>query len=644
MNRFYYYLILLYLPGLFVSCSGIEHDDASSAVTGNDKKQDSITYHIFSMPNNTYGFDIMVNGKTFIHQPVIPAKEGLNGFAAANTAASVAKLITSKLQSNNYRFLIKEYEIDSLLKNEQVAYGNTEIEIQTKIEETLAKNPFREDKNNDSIIKQLPPLPDAPVKNLWRKTGIVPFGQRSGGLSFCTGNFIFIGGGELKDETTNDFWGFNTITDAWTCFAFMPGGRRRSPVSFAINGSGYISLGAAKGGDPNNFKKDLYAYDPDKNTWTEKASFPGAARVDASSFTINDKAYIGSGYTTTYCSDFYEYDPSKDKWTRIADFGGGPVSSSIGISTGTKGFLIAGDRVPENKKFVYEYLPVADNWEKRKDFPGHARYFLNGWGIDTNFFIAGVGGAEGGALRFRDFFLYDVSKDNWTSIPDYPTSKAGNSRPCGGNVNGKIYSGTGFDGGFLNDWNVYEYYFSVRTDTGLYDESVCYPLKYDGKWQLYQECIGDNCYAGPAIKSSEQLGNICYSSRLLNINEKLSLQSGNGASVNYILLPRRFNISAEKLLHKPVGLRLFFTRDEIEKFAADFEKITHTKISADKIKILQYNSPEQDLQPGNNNTAINNYTIISPQLYGYGFKQQTLVASFNVTGLSSEFYVALQLP
>ena len=57
---------------------------------------------------------------------------------------------------------------------------------------------------------------------------------------------------------------------------------------------------------------------------------------------------------------------------------------------------------------------------------------------------------------------------------------------------------------------MFEYYFSVRTDTGLYNETVCYLLQYNGKWETYQECIDEDCYIGAQIKSAEDLGNIFY--------------------------------------------------------------------------------------------------------------------------------------
>ena len=644
MNRFFYECCLCFLLMAFISCKSHSY---SSPEEVNNKTiytlKDSIYYTLFHTENHAYGFDVIKNGKVFIHQPVIPLEEGLNGFPAERTAEAVARLIVSKLKNKDYSLLINKYEIDSLVKIKENIIINTAISETPNHIKTQILSPISFQSKNDSLTATLFSLRDAPVKNLWRSKGIVPFGQRSGGISFSIDNLIFLGGGELKDLDTNDFWCYNTVTNIWTCLAEIPNELGTKGISFAVNGKGYIGLGALGGGQ-KNFKKAFYEYDFTKNKWSEKASFPGDARVDAASFTINNKGYAGLGYAGHYSDDFYEYDPLKDKWKQIANFVGGPVSSPVGISTGTKGFIVGGDKGSNNQKFVYEYLPRENKWLRRSDLPCYARYNLSGWAIDSNLFIAGAGGAEGGSVRFRDFFLYTISKDKWTTIPDYPISKAGISNLPGSGSYGKIYAGTGFNGIFHNDWNVFEHFFSVRKDTGVYDEGTCYPLKYNGTWKLYQECTSDDCYAGTQINSSQDLGNFCYRSHLTNANEELSLRSGNNKkSIQVLMLPRWYNLSAEKTASKPIGLRLFFTRQEIENLAAQFEKNTGKVFSSNKIKILQYNGNNADLNLLSDNTDLSEYKLISPQLFSYGFRGETIVAEFNVTSLRSSFYLVISM-
>ncbi|MDX1684576.1 MAG: T9SS type A sorting domain-containing protein [Saprospiraceae bacterium] len=64
---------------------------------------------------------------------------------------------------------------------------------------------------------------------------------------------------------------------------------------------------------------ELYEYDPDNDSWIERADFPGELRSAATGFAVNGKGYIGGGvnadFTGTH-TDFFEYDPSNDTWKK----------------------------------------------------------------------------------------------------------------------------------------------------------------------------------------------------------------------------------------------------------------------------------------------------------------------------------------
>ena len=105
-------------------------------------------------------------------------------------------------------------------------------------------------------------------------------------------------------------------------------------VSFEINGKGYTGTGAG-----SNLKRDFWEYDPDGDTWTQKADFAGSARWFATGFAINGKGYLGTGSGGGRLSDFYEYDPVANQWSSRASFGGGPRDNAVGFSIGNKGYI-----------------------------------------------------------------------------------------------------------------------------------------------------------------------------------------------------------------------------------------------------------------------------------------------------------------
>ena len=61
-------------------------------------KNSTITYNIIEAPNNTFGYDVLVNGSLMIHQISIPAMPGNEGFKTREDAATVAEMVMYKIR------------------------------------------------------------------------------------------------------------------------------------------------------------------------------------------------------------------------------------------------------------------------------------------------------------------------------------------------------------------------------------------------------------------------------------------------------------------------------------------------------------------------------------------------------------------
>lgn len=61
------------------------------------KATDKITYKIIDAGNNTFGYDIISNGKPMIRQTTIPGLSGNEGFKTKQQAENVAKLAIEKI-------------------------------------------------------------------------------------------------------------------------------------------------------------------------------------------------------------------------------------------------------------------------------------------------------------------------------------------------------------------------------------------------------------------------------------------------------------------------------------------------------------------------------------------------------------------
>jgi hypothetical protein len=58
----------------------------------------NLEFKIIDGPNQTFGYDIYSNKKLMVHQPSIPAVNGLNGFTTRMAAESIAKLVIQKIK------------------------------------------------------------------------------------------------------------------------------------------------------------------------------------------------------------------------------------------------------------------------------------------------------------------------------------------------------------------------------------------------------------------------------------------------------------------------------------------------------------------------------------------------------------------
>ena len=181
-----------------------------------------------------------------------------------------------------------------------------------------------------------------PASNTW--TAIANFGgtARFGAVAFAIGTKGYVGIGKDITSFTKDFWMYDTLTDTWTQMADFGGTARVRATGFAIPGSGkgYIGTGTISPTGP--YYQDFWEYDTLTDAWTQKANFGGTARKSAVGLSIGTLGYIGTGNDGADKKDFWEYDPSGDTWTAKANFGGSARHCASGFGIGTKAYIGTG--------------------------------------------------------------------------------------------------------------------------------------------------------------------------------------------------------------------------------------------------------------------------------------------------------------
>ena len=233
--------------------------------------------------------------------------------------------------------------------------------------------------------------------------------------------------------------------------SIAPVPERSGAVSFSLNGKGYLGTGQRTStgtGTGTTYYNDFWEYDPDTRVWTQKNNFPGPARSGAVAFSLNGKAYLGTGAKgATYYKDFWEYDPATDTWTQKSDFAGTARSRATGFSLNGKGYLGTGQGTstsPSTGTDFWEYDPAADAWTKKTNYPGSGRRGLAGFSVNGKGYLGTGSASLGNTIYYRDFWEFDPSaQGSWKQMSALPTMAQPRDGAIAFSLGGEGVLGTG---------------------------------------------------------------------------------------------------------------------------------------------------------------------------------------------------------
>lgn len=156
----------------------------------------------------------------------------------------------------------------------------------------------------------------SPAANAWTRKKDIPASARWEATGFAINSKLYLLGGMpcrscAFTNILNDFWEYDALADTWTKLPDFPGEARWISTGFSLNGIGYILGGSTGSGDAYNLLNDFWMFEQSTRTWTKLLDFPGGKRSAAAVFTLNGKAYIGTGIKEGigYTNDFWEFDP-----------------------------------------------------------------------------------------------------------------------------------------------------------------------------------------------------------------------------------------------------------------------------------------------------------------------------------------------
>lgn len=262
-----------------------------------------------------------------------------------------------------------------------------------------------------------------PFLKTWTQKANVGGINRIDAVGFSIGNKGYIGTGTTGTGTApsdvfKDFWEYDPGTNIWSQKADCGSTSRFYAVGFSIGNKGYIGSGKPA---LTGVLTDFLEFDPDSNKWVGKADII-VPRFSAVGFSIGSKGYFGLGAIGgVYNNDFFEFDPSDisngfdvngnplGKWSQKNSFPGAARIEALGFSMGDKGYVGTGHTTlsPFFYNDLYEYDPISGNWNNTPIFfTGDIREKAIGFSIDNKAYI-GTGSNESPILKtFNDFWVY----------------------------------------------------------------------------------------------------------------------------------------------------------------------------------------------------------------------------------------------
>jgi len=181
-----------------------------------------------------------------------------------------------------------------------------------------------------------------------------------------------------KNEATNDLWSYDYNTDTWTELtpAISPVGRNYPSMAYDSKADKVILYGGWGTVEPT---KDLWVYDYNTNTWTQRELTGGPSSwvfQNISYDSISDRILLYGGYSgappapfwdySAISSETWAYDVSSNSWTQLTPAGNpGPIMNAgqVYLPSIDRLFLFGGRRANgncTNKSWLYDYS--ANTW------------------------------------------------------------------------------------------------------------------------------------------------------------------------------------------------------------------------------------------------------------------------------------------
>lgn len=202
--------------------------------------------------------------------------------------------------------------------------------------------------------------PEAAHGQQWTRKADFAGSARYNAVGFAINGKGYIGTG-YDGNWLKDFYEYDPATDKWTQIVSLGGQKREEAVAFVIDNKAYLGSGRNNG----SYVYDFWEYDPAKNAWTQKLDLDEEddyyiARNGGVAFSANGLGYILTGTNGTTLGTVWEYDPTNDSWIEKTSLEGSARINALGFTINGRVYITTGNAGGTRLDDLWEFKPMDE--------------------------------------------------------------------------------------------------------------------------------------------------------------------------------------------------------------------------------------------------------------------------------------------
>ena len=318
----------------------------------------------------------------------------------------------------------------------------------------------------------------------WESVASLPMDERHHPVTFSIDGIGYVLTGSTPSTfATNDFARYIPDMDAWETMDDFPGPARSFSYGIAYEGKGYVGFGR----NLDQHLNEMWSFDPQTGEWNELAVCPCQGRTHPAFLEAGGVIYVGLGNNNGDLKDWWAYTIANDSWKEIAEFPGPQRHHPYQFTIDDVPYAGFGHHQSDIYNTFYRYNVEDDTWTQMNDFPGEGRVAGTQFSYNGKGYVLSGQGEDHTNFEVGEFWEYDPLTDSWEVMPSHPGS------------------GRWAPGSFLIENEVY--FLAGRADEGDKNDMMRYilPLSPTSVFEVEAEEI--NIYPNPVSNEFSISGN-----------------------------------------------------------------------------------------------------------------------------------------